>query len=143
MFGLFKKKEITEEEVQKKIEELKEKKKEFEEREEKKETFIVNHLKNILSEADDEVLNRMFDIAAYMYIISVSDYTMRRVNEDRPSLSFSESNLFSSTMKNMFDRYLNWKNNFDCKLNNCLMKAIKQIKADRKNDDKDKQTSCA
>ena len=136
MFGLFKKKEITEEEAQKRIEEMEAEIKgalaKKQEKEEREKRLMVNEIKRLLGEADDDILESIFNQAAYVYLVCGIDGRMSSLY-GKPTLSFTEINLFSSTVKYMFDLYLDWKKEYNIFLNKCIMEAIKQIRKEREN----------
>lgn len=135
MFGLFKKKEMTEEEALKKIDEMKaaikKSKQENQKKEQHERNLVINEIKRLLCETDDDILDAVFNQAAYIYLVNGLDDKMSLLYK-KPILGFSEQNLFSSTIKYMFDLYLNWKKEYNIFLNKCVMEAIRQIRKERK-----------
>ena len=135
MFGLFKKKEMTEEEAQEKIEKIKAEinaaLKDKREKEERYRKAVIDEIKRLLNEADDDIIDAVFNCAAYNYLFCGLNNKMSLLY-NKPTLGVCDSNLFTSSMKYMFDLYLNWRNEYDIFLNNCIMKAIKEIRKERK-----------
>lgn len=107
--------------------EIKKSLKKKKEKEEHEKILIVKEIKRLLCEADDDILEAVFNQSAYNYLIYGIDNTMSSLY-NKPTLSCYNENLFSTTIKYMFDLYLDWKKEYNVFLNGCIMEAIKQIR---------------